>query len=91
MIDSNTVNHLAAILGHDVEQVIYDSSVGAVGPNLEIHGRILIHRHRLNVLAMFAKPEEEGSYRLTRTPRSHPEYAPSFCIHDHRGIAMTLV
>ena len=56
LVDADTVNDLAAVLGDDMEEIVDDAGVRTVPLDLEGEGRVHIHHGRLDALAMLEAP-----------------------------------
>ncbi len=71
-----------------MEQVVHHLGLGAVLLYLQIKGRIHVHCHRLDLLAVLTQQFEERANRLPTVAMPDPQHTRPFGIHDHRGVAM---
>ena len=92
LINTNPIHHLATESSHDVKEVIHYLSVRAMLPDFQIKRRIHVHGHGFDLLAPFRSQQlEEGTNRLAAVAFADPQDAHPVCIHDHGGVAMSLV
>ncbi|VWC52682.1 hypothetical protein BLA15816_08184 [Burkholderia lata] len=92
LIHAHPINHLAPILGDDVEQVEDHFRLRALRLDLQLVGRGHVDGDRLDALGHAGgKLFEEGPGRLAGAARANPEHLPANRIDDHRGIAMAFM
>ena len=92
LIDTNPIHHVATESGHDVKEVIHHLGLRATLLYFQIKRRIHVHRHSFNLLAPFRPQQlEEGVDRFTAVAFADPQDAHPVRIHDHGGVAMSLV
>ncbi|AMD50475.1 hypothetical protein F783_015350 [Bordetella holmesii F627] len=73
LVYTHPVYHFTAVLGHDVEQVVDDLGVGAVGLDLQLIGRRHVDRYGPDLLGNSCwQLFEEGSGRLARAAITDP-------------------
>lgn len=91
LVDPDTVDHLAAIARHHMEQVVHHFGLRAMPLHFQVEGGVHVHRHRLDLLAARAEQFEEWADRLAAIAMANPQHPRALGIHDHRGVAMALV
>ena len=91
-IDPHPVDDLAAVLGHDVEQVEHDGRVRAVRLHLAFIASVHVHDGRLQGLtARRAEQLEERPDVLAAPAAADPQHALAHRLHDHGGVAVALL
>ena len=90
LINPDTVDHFAAELGHDMEQVINHPSFRAMMLNLQIHGRVHVHRHSFDsATRLRPQPFKERAHSGPATAFANPEYLLGVRINRHGGVPVT--
>lgn len=51
LVDANPINHLSAIFGYHMEEVVDHPCFWAVRMNLKVKGSVHVHRNRLDASA----------------------------------------
>ena len=91
-VHPHPVDHLAAVLGHHVEQVIDHLRVRAVLLHLQVVGGVHVHRHRTQPCAAFrAQQLEEWAYLGAAAATPHPQHPLALGVDHHRGVAVALL
>ena len=92
LINTNPIHHLATESSHNVKEVIHHLRMRAVLPDFQIKRRIHVHRHSFDLLAPFRSEQlEERTNRLAAVAFTDPQDAHPVRIHNHGGVAMSLV
>ncbi|CAH0443231.1 hypothetical protein LMG10661_00095 [Ralstonia syzygii subsp. syzygii] len=92
LIHPHAIDHLAPVLGHDVEQVVDHLRLWALCLDLQLIGRGHIDRDRLDALAnALGKLLEEGPGGLAGASCPNPEHLPADRIDHHCGVAMAFM
>jgi hypothetical protein len=50
-MDADSINHLSAIFGHHMEEVVDHARFWAMLTNAQVKGSVHVHRHRFNASA----------------------------------------
>ena len=91
LINPDTVDHFAAELGHDMEQVVNHARLGTVVLDLQVHGRVHVHGDRFDLSAsLWTQPFKEGPYGLSAITLSNPENLLSVGVDHNGGITVAL-
>jgi len=92
LVDADAIDHFAAVLRHDVEEIEDDLRLRAPGAYLLDEACSHVHRHGLNALAALgAQQLEERSDVLSAAPAADPQHALARRLYDHRRIAVPLL
>ncbi len=91
LVHPHAVDHFAAVLGHDVEEVVDHFGLRAMKLHLQVEGAVLVHRHGLYRLCMLAEQHEEGTQVQAASAFADPQNLPRVGVGDHGGVAMALV
>ena len=92
LVNTHPIGHVATEAGDDVEEVINDFRLRTMLLHLQTERRVHAHDHRFDLSAAFLSQQlKERADCLPAVALTNPQNTHPICIHDHRGVAMSLV
>ncbi|MNC30728.1 hypothetical protein D3C75_790170 [compost metagenome] len=77
LVDADPINHLSAIFGHHMEEVVDHSRVGTVLTNLQVKSGVHVHRHRFDSsTTLWPQFFEERPDRCSAATFTDPQHSP---------------